>query len=147
MVKFLKLKKLVFLFLLLTTLWFVASGQVIPAELSTKTALPAPVLKKHAVSGDEAVIKILPDADCTVYVDGEKKGYVKANNILRVPLQRGMYVLRIVGNNKADAISKDYVVETIGVQTLLRINLKDMMKMRMQKDSIFKSRRQTDKLQ
>ena len=135
------MKIFITLFLIFTC--SVSFAQVIPTEAPatppTKQAAKSHTQKKQLVQlPATSVIKILPDADCTIYIDNEKKGKVIAGNFLKIPLGAGDYVIKAVGTNPADVLSQNYTVETVGRETILNIKLNDVVNARLQKEEYVK---------
>jgi formylglycine-generating enzyme required for sulfatase activity len=97
-------------------------------EVSPHTRPPQPA--EDVVPASPAVLKILPDADCTIYIDGENKGRAAAGNLLRVPLVKGSYMLKAVGINPADVFSQPFHVDMPGTEVLLEVKLQQLINIR-----------------
>ena len=117
----------------------VSYAQVIPSETGPNPA-KKPVKKTKQVKkvsqpviASTETVKIFPDSDCTVYVDGEMRGKVTAGNNLKIALAKGTYRIRAVGTNPADIFIQDYTVENLGTETILAINLKPIIDSRKEK--------------
>jgi formylglycine-generating enzyme required for sulfatase activity/CBS domain-containing protein len=117
--------KIVILSLLLFTC-FIANAQILPTTQSAEPAKrsTAPV-KKAASAPQKAVIKIMPDADCELFVDGTTKGDLTAGSIIRVALPKGTYIIKAVAKDKSEEITKEYTVKEAGIELLLKLNFKN----------------------
>lgn len=91
-------------------------------------------LANTPLNAAKAAIKIIPDADCTIYINGDKKGRVNSGSILRISLAKGTYTVKAVGANTVDTVSEEYRVEAIGANILLKINLQTIIDARLKKE-------------
>lgn len=100
------------------------------------TGIDTPKVTLRPVVATKSIIKILSDADCLIYVDGQFKGQVAANDILRLGLAKGNYVIKAVSkSNKADQSSQNYNVDEAGVESLVTINLQAVINARVKRDA------------
>ena len=96
---------------------------VTPTGLLAARQQVKPVQKNSSKdTSDKVILNILPNADCTIYIDGKSRGDVLAGKVLRIPLAKGTYDIKATGadNNQFDQV---YTVKTASTETLLKISL------------------------
>jgi formylglycine-generating enzyme required for sulfatase activity len=69
-------------------------------------------------------IKFTTDEDCDILIDGDNKGHLKLNSMLKIKLNKGQYLLRVKGANAADQINETLTVDETGSERLYPISLK-----------------------
>jgi hypothetical protein len=70
------------------------------------------------------IIKFTTDEDCDILIDGDNKGHLRLNTMLKIKLTKGQYLLRVNGANAADQINETLTVDETGTQRLYPISLK-----------------------
>lgn len=80
------------------------------------------------------MLKVLPDADCTIFIDGVSKGKVQAGEIWGQLVAKGTYTVKAVGNNPSDVVSQQYTVQGTNVDPVLKLYLNDVINARLQKE-------------
>ena len=143
--------KFLLLFLCFCTNFLVAQDlpviPVKPKPATSKpptTAAPNPKSKRGPattpvsnmpVAGMQTV-KFISDAAGDLYIDGEKKGRLQPNIVLRVNLRKGNYLIKVIGAvNKADEVNEKYAVEETGNEFLYQINLQAVINTRFQAEA------------
>jgi len=119
---------LFFSFLLALTNYRVMA-QVLPQEHQNTDSV---VVKKKANNGvknaSTVLVKIMPDADCSIYIDGENRGNIKSGNALRLSLKTGEYEIKAVSlKSDSDFIVEDYKVTTAGEEQLCKLTLQPII--------------------
>ena len=112
---------------------------------STTGGQPKKKTQGSTLSGNFATVKILPDSDCTIYMDGDLKGTLSTGQILKVKLEKGDYIIKAVGTNKLDELTQTYTIATVGVETILNIGMAAVVKTRLQKELEIKQNEQAEK--
>ena len=72
-----------------------------------------------------AIVNIVPNADCTIYIDGKNRGEVLAGKVLSIPLAKGTYDIKATGANNSQ-YAQVYTVKTTGTPLSLKISLKPL---------------------
>lgn len=71
-----------------------------------------------------SILKILVDQRCQVYCDFDLKGKASPNSLFKIELRKGTYILEFkIGE---DTLTKEYTLDTLNEEILLKISLKDM---------------------
>ena len=70
------------------------------------------------------IIKFTSDEDCDIFIDGDNKGHLKLNTVLKIKLTKGQYLLRVNGANAADQINETLTVDETGTERLYPLSLK-----------------------
>jgi sulfatase modifying factor 1 len=70
------------------------------------------------------IIKFTTDEDCDILIDGDNKGHLRLNTMLKIKLNKGQYLLRVNGANAADQINETLTVDETGTERLYPISLK-----------------------
>jgi len=122
-----------------------ATAQVLPKDQSntdsssmkkTATKNKATVSSKTAVQLGTSILKIMSNADCWIYIDGESKGSIKAGTVLRVTLKKGQYQIKAVSaSNNSDIITQNYTVETTGEELLYNLDLQSVTNKRLHSEA------------
>ena len=124
------MQKLLFV-LFLSVCMQTAYSQVLPTIQPTnptdsaglKKAKPKAV-KSVPAEYSTQIIKFTSDEDCDIFIDGDNKGHLKLNTVLKIKLTKGQYLLRVNGANAADQINETLTVDETGTQRLYPISLK-----------------------
>ena len=104
-----------------------------PKPKSKPASTSTPV--SNVPAGPTQTIKFLSDADGELYIDGEYKGKLTANVILRVKLLRGEYLLRVVGaSNKQDQLTARFFVQQTGGEQIQMIGLNEIIQNRLRSE-------------
>ena len=130
------IKQIVFVFgVILQLLVSISSdAQILPKEDTTSDSKPTkkPAVQKNTsketITGPALIVKIIPDVDCIIKVDGERKGTATAGNVLKVKLGVGQFVITATGTTKKDEkFEQDYTVtkDQLGSELILRISIKN----------------------
>ena len=78
-------------------------------------------------------LKLKADMDCIFYLDGEEHSHLKAGIIQKIPLAKGEYELMFVSDdNDADSLELEF--EMPEVDKLMKVNLLEVMNIRVQKE-------------
>jgi formylglycine-generating enzyme required for sulfatase activity len=133
------MKNLFILFALLSSSFNLLMAQ------SISGAQPKKKTQGNTLSANLATIKILPDSNCTIYIDSDLKGTLTTGQILKVKLEKGDYIIKAVGTNKLDELSQTYTVAAVGVETILNIGMAAVIKTRLQKELEIKQNEQAEK--
>ena len=120
------MKNLFILFILILT-----TQQLLLAQAAGQ---PKKKTQGSTLTGSFATVKIMPDTDCSIYIDGDLKGTLAAGAILKIKLEKGDYIIKAVGLNKADELTQTYTVATVGVETILNIGMASVVKARLAKE-------------
>ena len=100
------------------------TGEQIPAENQ-------PVTKPLS----DCLLKIRPNITCEVWIDGEKNTLANANQITKIPLNRGTFWLEFVSvENEQDKYSREYMIAN--PEELLSVDLESIAMERLEKERI-----------
>jgi uncharacterized protein (TIGR02145 family) len=100
----------------------------------SKTASTSTTVSNAPVAGTQTV-KFISDAAGDLYIDGEKRGRLQPNTVLRVNLRKGNYLIKVIGTgNKADELNEKYTVAETGNEFLYQINLQAVINIRLQQE-------------
>jgi len=106
-----------------------------PIKQSSRPSPKREEITAPAPAGPTQTIKFLSDADGELYIDGEYKGKLTANVILRIKLLRGEYLLRVVGaSNNQDQLSASLFVQQTGGEQIQMIRLNDIIQNRLRSE-------------
>lgn len=98
-----------------------------PAAPKPKPAAPAPS------TVGTSTVKVTCNAPCKLYVDGELKGTIKGEEILRVQLRPGEYQFKAVSTaHAADEVRKLHTVERAGTEVFHAVDLLRVIDVRLQ---------------
>jgi uncharacterized protein (TIGR02145 family) len=101
----------------------------------TKTAFTSTTVSNAPVAGTQTV-KFISDASGDLYIDGEKRGRLQPNTVLRVNLRKGNYLIKVIGTgNKADELNEKYTVAETGNEFLYQLNLQAVINARLQAEA------------
>lgn len=114
---------------------------------STKKSKPKPKSAVVKTKGNQTIIlKIIPDADCKIYVDGELKGTANSGNMLRINLPKGDYIIKAVStDNNIDRTEQQYNIDETGTEKILQIGLVSIINTRLRKENAAKGEKETAK--
>jgi formylglycine-generating enzyme required for sulfatase activity len=107
---------------------------ITPDSAGLKRGNPKVVKAAPAVSNTQT-IKFSTDEDCDILIDGDNKGHLKPNTMLRIKLHKGQYQLQVNGANAADQINETLTVDETGTERLYPINLKAATEARVAKQA------------
>ena len=109
--------------------------QKAPAKQApAKTAEVKPVFTQPVFT-----LKVIPDADCRFYVDGEFQATIQKDEIAKISLNKGEYKLKAVSlNNEADVFKELYTVnpQDIGTEKFYEIAVHDILKITNQQQKV-----------
>lgn len=88
--------------------------------------------EKKEYKGLVLTLKVTSNASCKFYVDGEFKGIVNNDQILKAELTKGEYQLKAVStDNDADVWQEFYTVEQVSVEKFYEIDLQSVINTRL----------------
>jgi len=91
-----------------------------------------------------AVLKLLPDANCTIYIDDENKGKGTAGDIFQITLSKGHHVVIAFGDNMDDLDRTELTLKP-SVTESIKINLADKINARAAKETMAAQQIQAEK--
>ena len=93
---------------------------------------PLPVVKPLVIKTSECLLKIRPNIACEVWIDGEKTILANANQITKIPLNKGTFWMEFVSaENESDKYACEYTI--VQTEELLSVDLESIAKGRMEK--------------
>lgn len=76
----------------------------------------------------EAIVRIYAEKDCYIYRFGEYIGQYHSGEYFPLKLRRGVHVLKFLSLDNSEAIEKEYTVEDVDFEDILRIEFKQPLK-------------------
>ncbi|HZY38733.1 MAG TPA: formylglycine-generating enzyme family protein [Mucilaginibacter sp.] len=81
-----------------------------------------------------AMVKIQPDTNCTIYLDGEPKGKVATGAFLKLKLDKGIYEIKAEGENPKDVFAAYDTVKTTD-ETIFKVSLRRLIYQRLAREA------------
>lgn len=112
-----------------------AAAQVNPNQPKPAAPKPKPAAPAPSTAGTSTV-KVTCNAPCKFYVDGELKGTLDADEVVRLALKLGQYQFRAVGKeHAADEVKELYTVREIGTEVFRTIDLQWVIDARLREEA------------
>lgn len=135
-----------------------ASAQVKLPSKQSETKAPAKQTTTKQTYTDPSegkhVLKITTNADCYLKIDGEDKGIVRVDEVKKIYLDKGDYLIKAIStDNKADVMNDEYTVSEVNIQKTYGIDLQSTINTRksaenrskqLEQDRIAKEKRDAD---
>ncbi len=126
-----------FLFTIAVVIAINTSAQVkLPPKESENKAPAKQTTAPKQTNADPAegkqVLKLTTNADCYLKIDGEDMGLVRVDEVKKVYLNKGAYIIKAISTgNKADVFNTEYNAQEINIQATYPIDLKSIIDQRL----------------